>query len=276
VIRRALLVGVGAAAARAGLAGAAVLAARPAGKPWQRTNYAGRPVSLLGGPALAAAATLGAVLGAPPRSRAAAAVVGTVSGLVGGYDDLAGARPDQAGDKGLAGHLRALRAGRVSTGAVKVAGIGAAAAAAALLIPRGRGAAGLADALLTTGLVAGTANLVNLLDLRPGRAAKSVLLASAAGLGGASGSLVAGPLGAAAAVLPADLGERVMLGDCGANAAGALVGLRLAALPSRGLRTGLLGAVVALTLASEKVSFTRVIEATPGLRELDRLGRRPT
>ena len=302
--RRALLALGGAAAARLGLAAAAALDARPAGAPWRRTNYAGRPVTLLGGPVLAVAATASAVVGAPAGTRAAAALVGGVSGLVGGYDDLAGARPEQARDKGLAGHLRALRAGRVSAGAVKVAGIGAAAAAAALLVEdpaaphrprpghrpeRARGgedgvlspAAGpfhrlptLADAVLTTGLVAGTANLVNLLDLRPGRAVKAAVLAATAGLGGPSGALVAGPLGADLAVLPADLGERVMIGDCGANAVGALLGLRLAAVPARSVRAGALAVVVGLTLASERVSFTRVIEATPVLRELDRLGRR--
>ncbi|WP_091107718.1 hypothetical protein [Geodermatophilus dictyosporus] len=268
----ALLALAGAAAARAGLAAAAALDARPAGAPWRRTNYAGRPVTLLGGPALAVAATAASALGAPAGTRAAAAVAGTVSGLVGGYDDLVGARPEQARDKGLAGHLAALRAGRVSAGAVKVAGIGAAAAVAALLTRRDRG---LADAVLTTGLVAGTANLVNLVDLRPGRAAKAGALAAALTARGPAGGLVAGPLGAALAVLPDDLGERVMLGDAGANALGALLGLRLAAVPSRPARTGLLAAVTALTLASERVSFTRVIEATPGLRELDRLGRRP-
>jgi len=271
--RNARLAVAGAVAARAALAGAAALTARPAGAPWRRTNYAGRPVSLLGGPALAASATATAVLGAPAGTRAAAAMVGTVSGLVGGYDDLAGARPEQARDKGLAGHLAALRAGRVSAGAVKVAGIGTAAATAALLTRRhGRGA--LVDAVLTTGLVAGTANLVNLLDLRPGRAGKAGVLAAAATLGGPAGGLAAGPLGATLAVLPDDLGERVMLGDSGANALGALLGLRLAAIPTRGPRTVLLAGITALTLASEKVSFTRVIEATPGLRELDRLGRR--
>ncbi|MGY1714900.1 hypothetical protein ACI78R_10610 [Geodermatophilus sp. SYSU D01106] len=262
----------GAAAARAGLAAGRALDARPAGAPWRRTNYAGRPVTLLGGPALAAAATAGAALGAPAGTRAAAVVAGAVSGLVGGYDDLAGARPEQARDKGLAGHLRALRAGRVSAGAVKVAGIGAAAAVTALLTRRERG---LADAVLTTGLVAGSANLVNLLDLRPGRAAKAGAIAAAAGLGGSAGGLVAGPLGAALAVLPDDLGERVMLGDAGANALGALLGLRLSQVPSWPARAGALAVVTALTLASERVSFTRVIEATPGLRELDRLGRRP-
>jgi hypothetical protein len=130
--------------------------------------------------------------------------------------------------------------------------------------------------VLTTGLVAGTANLLNLLDLRPGRAGKAGALAAAATLGGPAGGLVAGPLGATVAVLPEDLGERVMLGDCGANALGALLGLRLASIPARTPRAGLLAGIVALTLASEKVSFTRVIEATPGLRELDRLGRRPS
>jgi UDP-N-acetylmuramyl pentapeptide phosphotransferase/UDP-N-acetylglucosamine-1-phosphate transferase len=280
--RRVGLLAVGALAARAGLAGAAPLAARNAGAAWRRTNYAGRPVTLLGGPVLAAAATGTAVAGAPAGQRAAAAVVGGVAAVVGGYDDLVGARPEQAGDKGLAGHLAALRSGRVSAGAVKVAGIGAAAVVASLVTRRGAGtgpgrsgAGALLDGVLTTGLVAGTANLVNLLDLRPGRAGKAAVLLAGASLGGAGGGLVAGPLGATLAVLPADLGERVMLGDCGANAIGALLGLRLAGLPGTGRRAALLGVVTALTLASEKVSFTRVIEATPGLRDLDRLGRRP-
>jgi hypothetical protein len=235
--RNARLALAGAVAARAALAGAAALSARPAGAPWRRMNFAGRPVTLLGGPSLAVSATATAVLGGPAGTRAAAGVVGAVSGLVGGYDDLAGARPEQARDKGLAGHLAALRAGRISAGAVKVGGIGAAAAVAALLTRRGTGAGAFVDGVLTTGLVAGTANLVNLLDLRPGRAGKAAALAATAG---------------------------------------ALLGLRLAALPGRASRTGLLAAVVALTLASEKVSFTKVIEATPGLRELDRLGRRPS
>jgi UDP-N-acetylmuramyl pentapeptide phosphotransferase/UDP-N-acetylglucosamine-1-phosphate transferase len=274
--RKVQLAVAGAAAARLVLAGAAALTARPEGAPWRRMNYAGRPVTLLGGPALAASATLTAALGAPAGTRAATVVVGAVSGLVGGYDDLAGARPEQARDKGLAGHLAALKAGRVSAGAVKVAGIGAAAAVAAVLTRRGHGAGALVDGVLTTGLVAGTANLINLLDLRPGRAGKAGALVAATTLGGPAGGLVAGPLGATLAVLPEDLGERVMLGDCGANALGALLGLRLASLPGRAPRAGLLAGVVALTLASERVSFTKVIEATPGLRELDRLGRRPS
>jgi hypothetical protein len=129
------------------------------------------------------------------------------------------------------------------------------------------------------GIVAGTANLLNLLDLRPGRAIKAATVLAAPLLTAAgdmvAGDLVAGPLGAAAAVLPEDLGESVMLGDAGANALGALLGLGLAVRLGPAGRWAALGALVALTAASERVSFTQVIEATPGLREFDRLGRRP-
>ena len=66
-----------------------------------------------------------------------------------------------------------------------------------------------------------------------------------------------------------------MLGDAGANALGAMLGAAAAQTLPRSARLGLLAGIVALTVASEKVSFTRVIAATPPLRWLDMLGRRP-
>jgi hypothetical protein len=74
--------------------------------------------------------------------------------------------------------------------------------------------------------------------------------------------------------LPADLDEQLMLGDAGANALGALLGVGLAARTGPAGRAATLAALAALTVASEKVSFTKVIASTPGLRELDALGRR--
>jgi UDP-N-acetylmuramyl pentapeptide phosphotransferase/UDP-N-acetylglucosamine-1-phosphate transferase len=85
----------------------------------------------------------------------------------------------------------------------------------------------------------------------------------------------AAPAGAALGLLPADLGERAMLGDTGANALGALLGMATAATLPRPARLAALAAILALTAASEVVSFTRVIERTPALRWLDMLGRRP-
>ena len=82
------------------------------------------------------------------------------------------------------------------------------------------------------------------------------------------------PLAAALGLLPEDLAERAMLGDCGANALGAMLGAAAAGLP-RPARIALLAGITGLTAASEKVSFTKVIERTPALRWLDALGRRP-
>ena len=79
--------------------------------------------------------------------------------------------------------------------------------------------------------------------------------------------------GAAVGLLRPDLAGESMLGDTGANAAGALLGTALVQGAGRRGRWAALAVLVGLTLASEKVSFTRVIESTPVLRELDALGR---
>ena len=151
---------------------------------------------------------------------------------------------------------------------VKIIGVGLSAAAGRRdLVPR-PGAA-LVDRAVDTALIAGTANLVNLFDLRPGRAAKVVLLLAAplAGVGAAPA------LGTAVGCLPGDLAARSMLGDCGANALGAAVATAAAAVLPRPARLIALVTVVALKLASEKVSFTAVIAEHPVLDRLDRLGR---
>jgi len=110
--------------------------------------------------------------------------------------------------------------------------------------------------------------------LRPGRALKAVLLCAPL-VPGAGRPLAAVAAGAATGLLGEDLAERSMLGDTGAAAAGALLGAAVVVGGDRRARWVVLALLTALTLVSEKVSFTRVIESTPGLRELDRLGRRP-
>jgi UDP-GlcNAc:undecaprenyl-phosphate/decaprenyl-phosphate GlcNAc-1-phosphate transferase len=260
---------------------------RPPGgiKAWSRTNHRGEPVTLLEGPAVAVGAMTGvlaqASLGSlgPLGSRtgsalwrpgAAMTVAGVGAAAFGAYDDLAG-----SGDRrGFRGHFGALRHGEVTTGTVKLGGIGVTGIVSAALA----GGSAL-DVILNAGLIAGGANLINLFDLRPGRAIKvaaaaGALIAPAGALGAAPPLAPLPPLAAALALLAEDLGERAMLGDCGANALGAMLGAAAAGLP-RSARVALLAGIAALTVASEKVSFTKVIERTPALRWLDMLGRRP-
>jgi UDP-N-acetylmuramyl pentapeptide phosphotransferase/UDP-N-acetylglucosamine-1-phosphate transferase len=264
---RTALVGLGA------LAAAGALRAAGRRPELDRTNFAGRTVNLAGGPALAVGATLASAAGAGSVPMAGAALVaGGVSGAVGLYDDIVGARPDQKAYKGFRGHVAALRDGKVTSGLVKIAGVGAAGLVASALVerdprqrPRGRFGR-LVNVALGAGVVAGSANLLNLLDLRPGRALKAGTLLGA--------PMVAGPVGAALALLPDDLDEQIMLGDTGANAFGALLGVGVLGRTGIPGRAALLAVIAGLTAASEKVSFSQVIATTPGLRELDALGRR--
>ena len=152
-------------------------------------------------------------------------------------------------ERGFRAHLRAGR----TTGVLKLVAI----PLAGLLATR----------KVSGGLLVGlAANFLNQLDTRPGRALKAYLLGALA---------VDAPVRVAVLLLPYDLRERTMLGDCGSNALGALLGLRsVSRLTDRG-RWLAIGALAGLTLIGERRSLGELIERTPGLSQLDRLGRLP-
>lgn len=244
---------------------------------WTRRNHRDEPISLLEGPAVVAGLVAGLLAGGtrPWRATTAAQLVAVVgAGAFGVYDDLA--EDASSRSKGLRGHLSAARKGELTTGALKVLGIGSSAMVAAA-ISSDRSAAlpvRAVDICLDGALIAASANFLNLLDLRPGRALKaSVLAASALTITGA-GAYVAPALGTSLAAAPHDLAEADMLGDGGANALGALLGSAVAVSAPRPVRGVVLLGLVALTVASEKVSFSQVIADTPWLAKVDAWGRR--
>ena len=115
-------------------------------------------------------------------------------------------------------------------------------------------------------LVGLAANFLNQLDTRPGRALKAYL---------AGAALVRAPVGVAVLLLPYDLGERMMLGDAGSNALGAMLGLRsVSRLTDRG-RWLAIGALAGITLLGERRSLGQLIAQTPVLSTIDGWGREP-
>ena len=117
-------------------------------------------------------------------------------------------------------------------------------------------------------VVALAANVLNQLDTRPGRALKAFL---------AGAALVRGPaksyLPMAVLLAPYDLREMTMLGDAGANALGALLGFgSVSKLTARG-QLFAIAALAGVTAVGEARSLGELIERTPVLSRLDRLGR---
>ncbi len=253
-----------------------------------RENYRHERIPVVGGFVLAvavvtvtAACSVLPSLGIARFDRGVSArliVVFTVLGFValGMIDDLVG----DSRDRGFRGHLRALGAGRVTTGLVKLIG---GFLVAVVAVPDRHDVRPL-GLLLDAVLIAASANLANLLDRAPGRTIKSVvpIVALMAMLvDRRRGSLERGDLdgvviavGAGAGLLWADLREELMLGDSGANALGAAAGLGVILAFGEGTRTIALIAVVGLNVASELVSFSAVIAKVPPLRWLDLAGSR--
>jgi len=176
---------------------------------------------------------------------------------------LAGIRPDPAiaavtaigladdlwsgKERGFKAHLAAGR----TTGVLKLAGI------PLVALWRTRS---LSAALL----VGASANLMNQLDTKPGRALKAYIAAA---------FVLDAPLGLAVLLLPYDLRERLMLGDAGSNALGAMVGFKSVDRFRGWGRWAAVAGVVAFNLVGERRSLGDLIERTPVLAEIDQLGR---
>lgn len=270
------------------------------------TNYRGRQVFLgLGIVWLlwAGAATLGGSLPALDAKTGAAVILvlagplALVAFALGLVDDAYGS----SAARGFKGHLTAMARGRLTTGGMKLLGISLASYIAALVLSIGTSdSSQLTLAPFLWALPAGagialTSNFINLTDLRPGRALKAYSLLAALGVVssalGLSWMLPPGygspamraayvavvlafyAFGPVFAVWRYDLGEQGMLGDAGANPMGAVAGLLVVAgLPPWGT-VAYFALMLALNLASERVSFSRVIESSAFLSRVDAIGR---
>ena len=236
------------------------------------TNYRGRPIPTSAGLTLMPIILLTLVLtlwGVAPTGSGGVAFLAysALVCLVGFADDLWGG----VGDRGFAGHLGALLRGRLTTGLVKVAVFGGGALAVAAVIYGVGWRAVVGGALL-----AGSVNLANLFDVRPGRAIKFVGLAIL-GLAFAAPAWAvvsaAGVAGGFVGLFYFDVRGRIMVGDAGAAILGAVMGfLILAAGP--GTLWALAGmAILGLTAVAEFSSISRLVEEVRLLRRLDLWGR---
>lgn len=196
-------------------------------------------------------------------------VLGVMSmSFLGFIDDILGQR-DTLGFKG---HFGALLRGRLTTGGLKALGGGLIAFFLALFL-----SSSWYDVVLNTLIIALFANMLNLLDLRPGRAVKGyfifLLLILLLAKGRVDWLLIMPVIGAVLVYFPYDLKAKVMMGDAGSNVLGLILGYLCVSYLSLGIRIGVLVFLILMHLYTEKYSLTKTIENNSFLRAIDNWGR---
>lgn len=186
---------------------------------------------------------------------------------------LIGYLDDSLGDKnikGFRGHIKSIFNKKLSTGIIKMvlgALIGFIIAFTYYSRPR--------DMFINTILFSLCVNIINLLDLRPGRGIKGFLaLTLTASLWSKLQDIwILIPIfGAIVAYLPDELQERYMLGDTGSNLLGGLMGMYMIKAASLQTKYSFLLIFVLLHIIAEFWSFSKIIEFIPLLRRLDTFG----
>lgn len=191
---------------------------------------------------------------------------------------IAGWLDDQHGDtfvKGFHGHVGLwLEQRNVSTGLVKIAA--ACIASCWFFIPLSEN---LWRMIFSIVFVILMTNMLNLLDVRPGRCIKgymfimglvvcSLLFTTNTGF-----ELILPMLWGSLLLLPYDVKGKAMLGDAGSNLLGFHAGIAVAICTPLTLQLALFAIVVLLHWMAERTSLSKWIEKSPLLSWLDRIGR---
>lgn len=249
-----------------------------------RKNYRGKPVPTGAG--------LGVVIGAgvgigllvawnlPIANFGLLYLIGilgiTIFGL---FDDLVG----DVRVKGLKGHLGALMQGQLTSGGLKaITGTATALFLSAVGICFDYNNSPFSvhwflQWMTGAVLIALTTNLLNLADLRPGRASKlfvALVVITFVLVPWRHAIWQLPMLVAVLAYLPWELNERLMMGDTGANVLGIGVGAPLAWGTPLGWKIVLVLGLVGIHVLAERVSLSKIIENVPLFRRIDEWGRR--
>lgn len=187
--------------------------------------------------------------------------------LVGILDDIIGNRDVS----GLKGHFKSLFKGNLTTGGFKALFGGFVGLIISVAISKN-----IIDIVVNTLIIALSTNLMNLLDLRPGRAIKVyLLLAIVIFL-----TIIGYPKGLILLILPSvivyfshDLKAKAMMGDTGSNVLGISIGMLVAIGYGLGVRVGWLLFLIFIHILTEKYSLTKIIEQNKFLNFIDKLGR---
>ncbi|MHB8155968.1 MAG: hypothetical protein ACYDEQ_00990 [Desulfocucumaceae bacterium] len=178
--------------------------------------------------------------------------------------------------KGIAGHLKSLVRGRPTTGSIKaiVGMLAALYISAAIEYRSGNWHIIPLDALV----LALSVNLINLLDLRPGRAGKFFLAAASliiiAFWYRPETLFMALSAGSLLAFISHDLKAKCMMGDAGSNVLGSVLGLSAIWLFDIYMRLLYLGFLLMVHIIAEKYSFSSIIAGNRAFDYIDRLGRK--
>ena len=187
--------------------------------------------------------------------------------FAGALDDLIGNR----NVSGLKGHFKSLFKGELTTGGFKALFGGFVGLVVSVCI-----SSSIVDIIVNTLIIALSTNLMNLFDLRPGRAIKAYLVIMIPIYITLTGYTKVFPLLILPNVLAyfnTDLKARGMMGDTGSNVLGISIGVLMAFGYGIKVRVAWLVFLVLMHLITEKFSLTKIIEKNKVLKFIDNLGR---